>query len=89
MAQALALPLGMVEPLRTAPEVTLTTAEGAEFRLSDHRGEIVVIVFGYTRCPDVCPVTLARLAQLRARLGSPVRRGFRSTVGVDTTVGNA
>ena len=70
MVQALAFPPGMVEPLRTAPEVALTTTEGAEFRLSQHRREIVVIVFGYTLCPDVCPMTLARLAQLRARLGT-------------------
>jgi len=67
-AQALAFPPGMIDPPRTAPELALTTTEGAEFRLSQHRGEIVVIVFGYTLCPDVCPVTLARLAQLRARL---------------------
>jgi len=69
-SQALAFAPGMVEPLRTAPEVALTTAEGAEFRLSQHRDEIVVIVFGYTRCPDVCAMTLARLAQLRAQLGT-------------------
>jgi protein SCO1 len=69
VVQALASPPGMVEPLRTAPEVALPTTEGAQFRLSQHRGEIVVIVFGYTHCPDVCPMTLARLAQLRARLG--------------------
>lgn len=69
VAQARALPPGTVEPLRNAPEVALTTSEGAEFRLSRHRGEIVVIVFGYTHCPDVCPMTLATLAQLRTRLG--------------------
>lgn len=69
MVQALARPSGMVEPLRTAPDVTLTTASGREFRLSHHRGQIVAIVFGYTRCPDTCPVTLAGLAQVRARLG--------------------
>ena len=69
MAQALAFPAGMVEPLRTAPDVTLTTASGREFRLSHHRGEIVAVVFGYSLCPDVCPVTLAGLAKVRARLG--------------------
>lgn len=68
VAQALAFPRGMVDPVRNAPEIRLTTTEGAAFRLSQHRGEVVVIVFGYTLCPDVCPVTLARLAQLRARL---------------------
>ena len=59
----------MVEPIRPAPEIALTTTEGAAFRLSHHRGEIVAIVFGYTHCPDVCPMALARLSQLRARLG--------------------
>jgi len=76
VVQALALPLGTVEPLRPAPEVALSTAEGAHFRLSQHRGEVVVVVFGYTHCPDVCPMTLARLAQLRARLG-PAAAGVR------------
>jgi len=69
MVQALALPSGMVEPLRTAPDVALTTASGREFRLSHHRGEVVAIVFGYTLCPDVCPMTLAGLAEVRTRLG--------------------
>ena len=70
MAQALAFPPGMVEPLRIAPEVALTTAEGGEFRLSQHRGEAVVLVFGYTRCSDVCPMTLGRLVQVRTRFAS-------------------
>ena len=54
--------------------MALTTTEGAEFRLSQHRGEIVVIFFGYTHCPDVCPLTLARLSQVRARLGPAAAR---------------
>jgi protein SCO1 len=73
---ALAMSPGTVEPLRTAPEVALSTTEGAEFRLSQQRGQVVVMVFGYTHCPDVCPMTLARLAQLRARLG-PAAAGVR------------
>jgi protein SCO1/2 len=64
----------MVDPVRSAPEILLTTTEGAEFRLSQHRGEVVVIVFGYTLCPDVCPVTLARLAQIRTRLATAAER---------------
>ena len=73
-AQALAAPRGMIDPVRRAPEIPLTTTEGEEFRLSGHRGEVVVIVFGYTLCPDVCPVTLARLAQLRTRLAADADR---------------
>ena len=74
MAQALAFPPGMVEPLRIAPEVALTTAAGGDFRLSQHRGEAVVLVFGYTRCSDVCPMTLGRLVQVRTRLGQAAER---------------
>jgi len=64
----------MVDPVRNAPEILLTTTDGAEFRLSQHRGKVVVIVFGYTLCPDVCPVTLARLAQIRTRLATAAER---------------
>jgi len=74
VVQARALPPGWVEPLRIAPEVALTTTGGTEFRLSQHRGEIVVIFFGYTHCPDVCPLTLARLSQVRTRLGAAAAR---------------
>src|SRR5947208_955148 len=70
---ALVVP-ALVRPryLAQVPRVWLpmaTTASGREFRLSHHRGEIVAIVFGYTLCPDVCPMTLARLAKVRTRLG--------------------
>jgi len=60
---------GALDPPRPAPEIALWTHEGAAFRLSRHRGEVVAITFGYTFCPDVCPTTLAELAQVRARLG--------------------
>jgi len=32
-------------------------------RLADFRGKVVLLFFGYTRCPDVCPTTLLRMAQ--------------------------
>lgn len=67
---------GTLDPPRPAPEIALRTHEGAEFRLSRHRGDVVAITFGYTFCPDVCPTTLAELAQVRARLG-PAAARFR------------
>lgn len=37
--------------------------------LADFRGKVVVIFFGYTQCPDVCPTTLAELAEVMKALG--------------------
>jgi len=57
-------------PTPSAPEIRLTASNGTEFRLSEQRGQIVALSFGYTSCPDVCPVILAKLAQARAQLGT-------------------
>lgn len=42
---------------------------GPPVQLSDFRGKVVLLFFGYTTCPDVCPSTLARLAALQQGLG--------------------
>ncbi len=47
-----------------AEDFTLTTTEGRPFRLSEQRGEIVLMFFGYTSCPDVCPTTLAEAKRI-------------------------
>jgi len=49
------------EPYPAAPEIELTRSDGTSFRLSAMRGNVVLIFFGYTSCPDVCPTTLAEL----------------------------
>jgi protein SCO1/2 len=51
-------------------DFTLTAHTGERVRLSDWRGRWVALYFGYTFCPDVCPTTLAQLAQMRRRLGA-------------------
>jgi protein SCO1/2 len=56
------------EPYPPAPEIALTDARGNPFRLSDRRGEITLIFFGYTYCPDVCPTTLAEMKLALERL---------------------
>lgn len=47
----------------------LRDGDGQVRRLSDFAGKVVVLFFGYTQCPDVCPTTLAELAKAKALLG--------------------
>lgn len=58
-----------VDPVIEAPDFTLVDQHGREFRLSDQRGRAVVLFFGYTMCPDVCPATLAHLRDVKRELG--------------------
>jgi protein SCO1/2 len=57
-----------VEPFPAAPEIELTLENGNSFRLSGMRGNVVLLFFGYTSCPDVCPTTLAELNQAIKKL---------------------
>jgi protein SCO1/2 len=57
------------EPYPLAPEIELTQANGQIFRLSAQTGKIVLIFFGYTACPDVCPTTMAELKLVVDDLG--------------------
>ncbi len=50
-------------------DFTLTDHTGKPRTLADYRGKAVVLFFGYTQCPDVCPTTLAELAEAMKRLG--------------------
>lgn len=47
----------------------LTDQNGKPRTLEDFRGKVVALFFGYTHCPDVCPTTLADLAQVLGKLG--------------------
>jgi len=51
-------------------ELDLTDHTGARRTLADFKGKAVVVFFGYTRCPDVCPTTLAEMKLVRAKLGA-------------------
>jgi protein SCO1/2 len=57
------------EPYPVAPEIDLARVDGDHFRLSEARGKVVAVFFGYTSCPDVCPTTMAELNQALERLG--------------------
>ncbi len=50
-------------------EFTLNSTLGHPVSLSDYQGKTVILTFGYTNCPDVCPVTLGYLTALMRNLG--------------------
>lgn len=64
----------LIDPPLPAEDFTLKDQHGRPFHLADHRGEVVLIFFGYTNCPDVCPVTLADFSQIKERLGEEAER---------------
>jgi len=50
-------------------DFTLTDHRGRPFRLGDTHGEVRLLFFGYAMCPDVCPLTLSKVVQVRRLLG--------------------
>ena len=53
-----------------AREFDLPDADGQRRRLSDFKGKVTVVFFGYTHCPDVCPTTMLELVAVKKALGS-------------------
>ncbi len=53
-----------------AKDFQLPDTEGRMRSLQDFRGKAVVVFFGYTQCPDVCPTTMAEIAQAKQILGA-------------------
>lgn len=72
------------KPVFNALDITGIEGYGTDFRLTDHtgksrtmadfRGKVVVIFFGYTQCPDVCPTTLSEMKQVMQLLGKDAER---------------
>jgi protein SCO1/2 len=56
------------------------SADGKPVTAADFRGKVVALYFGYTHCPDVCPATLANLADMLGKVGSPDVRVLFVTV---------
>ena len=54
--------------------LALTDHNGKPRTLADFRGQVVVVFFGFVHCPDVCPATLAELAQVATALGPDAKR---------------
>ena len=53
-----------------AKDFQLTDHNGQLRSLKDFQGKVVALFFGYTQCPDVCPTTLAELAEVKKALGA-------------------
>ena len=60
-----------------SPDLPLTDQYGRPFSLTTQQGKVVIVYFGYTSCPDVCPVTLAQLTQVWTGLGPEQARLFQ------------
>ena len=61
----------------------LTDHTGRARRLEDFRGKAVVLFFGFTHCPDICPTTLAEISQAIRSLGPDAERVQLLMVSVD------
>ena len=57
-----------------AKDFRLTDSLGQPRSLQEFRGKLVVVFFGYTQCPDVCPTTLATMAEVMKQLGDAAQR---------------
>lgn len=64
---------GVFDPPRQAPDFSLRGSDGSELKLSRYRGKVIALGFGYTTCPDICPTTLAELAEVRKKLGADAK----------------
>jgi len=54
---------------RPVPALTLMDQHERPFNFAGQRGKVLLVFFGYTRCPDVCPLTLGTFKQVARRLG--------------------
>lgn len=73
----------LLDPPIPAPDFSLTQANGETFTLSAQKGKVVLLFFGYTYCPDVCPTTLADLGQVIQRIGKQAERVRVVFISVD------
>ena len=55
-------------------ELALTGHDGKPYSLASFKGRAVILFFGYTQCPDVCPVTMGAMRELMTTLGADAQR---------------
>lgn len=74
-------PISLIEPPLQMPDFTLTNQQGENTSLSDLSGKPVLLTFGFTHCPDVCPITLGEMRSIHEELGEQVNYVFVSVDG--------
>jgi len=63
----------LLESPKPVADFELTAGSGERVRLSDFRGKLVMLYFGYTYCPDVCPTSMAAIAEALRQLGASAK----------------
>jgi protein SCO1 len=71
------------DPVIPAPELRGINKDGTPFAMSDLKGKVVLLFFGYTFCPDICPLALADMKAVKADLGERARDVAFVFVSVD------
>jgi protein SCO1/2 len=72
-----------IDPPLPIPDFSLTTAQGDTFQFAEAQGDILLFYFGYTYCPDVCPLTMWEVSQAVQALGEDQDRVQVVFVSVD------
>ncbi len=72
-----------IEPPEPIQDFTLPATTGEDVSLSDLRGNFVLVFFGYTHCPDFCPLTLSEFRQIKEQLGDAAERVEFVFISVD------
>ncbi len=73
----------VIDQVTPAADFTLTTSNGTPWRMADQQGKLVLMFFGFTNCPDVCPTTLADMAATRTQLGADADKVEMVLVSID------
>jgi protein SCO1/2 len=73
----------LITPPWHAPEIDLTDHNGQEFTMTDQRGKVVLLYFGYVNCPNECPLTMAHIKLALESLGDRAKSVQVAMVSTD------
>lgn len=74
-------PITVIDPPLPMPDFTLTSTDNQTFSLSDLTPQPVIMAFGFTHCPDVCPITLNEMRTIHEVIGDDIHYAFISVDG--------